>query len=205
MRTNTDLVFVRTLDFTEELQDQIDALSINSIPWNLAGSVNDQTAFSNGLHKTYPVWSDGWTLPVAEQIFNLCVSEFKKLDPTVVIKSVARAILNLTRQDGIMNDASVHQDISNLTHWSFLVYLKGTSGTTDFTASLVDRQIVKTINFDCNKLIAFPSVYAHQGHLPVDNNDRVVLNYVLELDSKLNSHIVDASSLILKKQLGVKL
>ena len=204
MRTNTDLVFVRKLVLPEILQDQINALNIDSIPWNLAGSSNDQTAFSNGLHKTYNVWADKWVLPFAEQIFNLCVDEFKKLDTNVTIKSVVRAILNLTRQDGIMHDASVHQDIRDLTHWSFLVYLKGTSGSTDFNSSLTNLQPVKTVEFECNKLIAFPSVYAHQGHLPIDNSDRIVLNYVVELDSKFNSHIVDMSSSILKKQLGVK-
>ena len=205
LRTNTDLIFVRKLTLSEELQHQIDALDVDRIPWSIVKSdSNRDTAFSNGYHKIHPVWDNNWKLPVAEEIFNLCVDQFKEIDPDADIKSVVRAILNLTRLDGTMTDASMHQDFKNLTHWSFLVYLRGTSGTTDFATSLTDRAVVQAVNFECNKLIAFPSAYAHQGHLPVDNNDRIVLNYVLEIDSKVNSRITEKSSTMLKKQLGVE-
>ena len=204
LRTNTDLIFVRKLVLSDELQDQIDALDVNNIPWSIVKLDNDQdTAFSNGYHKIYPVWDNNWKLPVAEEIFNLCVEQFKEIDPDAGIKSVVRVILNLTRLDGTMTDASMHQDFKNLTHWSFIVYLRGTSGTTDFNTSLTNRTVVQTVNFECNKLIAFPSAYAHQGHLSVDNNDRIVLNYVLEIDSEFNSRITEKSSTTLKKQLGV--
>ena len=205
LRTNTDLIFVRKLTLSEELQDQINKLDVNNIPWSIVKSdSNRDTAFSNGYHKIHPVWDNNWKLPVAEEIFNLCVEQFKEIDPDADIKSVVRAILNLTRLDGTMTDASMHQDFKNLTHWSFLVYLRGTSGATDFATSLTDQAVVQAVNFECNKLIAFPSAYAHQGHLPVDNNDRIVLNYVLEIDSKVNSRITEKSSTMLKKHLGVE-
>ena len=203
MRTNTDLIFVRNLVVPDMLQVQINDLSFGSVQWNTVGSSPAQTAFFNGLHKIYPVWNSTWEMPLAKEIFELCVAEFKKIDHNVVVKSVVRAILNLTRQDGIMTDASVHQDVEDLSHWSFLVYLKGTSGSTDFNTSLTDIKPLTTVEFECNKLIAFPSAYAHQGHLPIDNNDRFVLNYVVELESDLNKHILDASPLILKKNFGV--
>ena len=203
LHTNTDLIFVRNLTLPDELQHQIDALDVDRIPWDTAGRKGGLTDYTNGYHKIYPVWNSEWQLLLAGEIFNLCIQQFRELDPSAVVKSVVRAIRNLSKLDGVMTDASVHQDIVSLTHWSFLVYLKGTSGSTDFITSMTNPTILHSVNFECNKLIAFPSVYAHQGHLPVDNNHRIVLNYVLEIDSEFNSRIAEKSSMMLKKQLGV--
>lgn len=204
VRTNPDLIFVRTLDFSVELQSLIESINDKSVEWTTSGTNSSTTAFFNGLHKIYPCYDNGlWKLELAEQVFEYCVSEFKKLDPTANIKSPTRAILNLTRLDGIMFDASIHQDNTSLTHWSFLVYLKGVSGDTDFNQSMTTSTVISSIKFNPRNVVIFPSVYAHQGHLPVDNNDRFVLNYIVEIESDLNDRILDKSSSILKKQLGV--
>ena len=205
VRTNPDLVFVRTLDFSVELRSLIESINDKSVEWTISGAKGNTTAFFNGLHKIYPCYDNGqWKLDLAETVFEYCVSEFKRLDPTAIIKSPTRAILNLTRSDGIMSEASVHQDNTSLTHWSFLVYLKGTSGDTDFNQSMTTQTVISSIEFNPCHVVMFPSVYAHQGHLPVDNNDRFVLNYIVEIESDLNNRILDKSPSILKKQLGVK-
>lgn len=206
MRTNADLIFVRTLDFSAELQSLIESINDKSVEWTTSGTKDNSTAYFNGLHKIYSCYDTGeWKLELAEKVFECCTSEFKKLDPAADIKPLTRAILNLTRSDGVMTDASVHQDITSLTHWSFLVYLKGISGNTDFNQSMTSSTVVSSVNFKPSNVVMFPSVYAHQGHLPVDNADRIVLNYIVEIDSDLNNRILDKSSSILKKQLGVKI
>lgn len=206
MRTNPDLIFVRTLDFSVELQSLIEAITDKSVEWTTSGikTNGNTTAFFNGLHKVYPCYDNGkWKLELAETVFEYCVNEFKKLDATANIKSPTRAILNLSRSDGIMSDASVHQDVTSLTHWSFLVYLKGISGDTDFNQSMTAHTVISSIKFNPSNVVMFPSVYAHQGHLPIDSGDRYVLNYIVEIESDLNNQILDKSPLILKKQFGV--
>jgi hypothetical protein len=204
VRTNTDLVFVRKLNFSPEIQNLIDSINIKSVDWTTSGVKDSDSAYFNGLHKIYPCYDNGqWKFNLAEQLFQCCIDEFTTVDSTAKVKELTRCIMNLTRQDGTMSDASMHQDASSIHHWSFLLYLKGTSGDTDFNQSMTDTAVVHTVKYEPGSLVMFPSVYTHQGHLPVDNNDRIVLNYIVEIDSILNNHILDTSSSILKKNFGV--
>lgn len=197
IRTNLDLVFERTLN----LPNSVDELGEKSFEWLISGAMpNSLSYFHNGLHKIYPVWENQkWRARLAEEVYKLCVDEFKKIDPDVDIKGIVRANINLTVNNGKMFDASIHADNSELDSWVFLVYLLGSSGSTDFNQSLTDPTVVKTVEFEPSKLLIFPACYAHQGHLPVDSSPRFVLNYVVTVETKLRDQILAKSSNTLRK------
>lgn len=201
IRTNLDLVFERTLALSPEIKEEVAGLNEQSYPWTTSGyNPSTSDSFYNGMHKIFTSWDKGqWVNPLAEKIYPYCVEEFKKIDPEAKDFEIIRVILNCTSNDGKMTAASIHQDSPDLDYWSFLLYLKGTSGNTHFNQSLTDVRVAKTVEFRPFTLTIFPSSYTHQGLLPVDKESRFVLNYIVRVNTKLRDRVLDASSHLLRK------
>jgi hypothetical protein len=201
VRTDTDLVFVRDIALSNSIVNDIDKLDLSNIDWKTVGYFpTGENYFHNGFNKTFECYLDGkFNFELAENIYPYLIEEFKKLDPDASVKEIIRAQMTYTTLDGKMRDADIHQDNNNLGAWSFLLYLKGNSGNTDFNASLVDTTVLKTVNIKPYKLVIFPSLYAHQGHIPTDNADRLVMNFVIYIDTVLNYSVLNKSANSIKK------
>jgi len=202
IRTNLDLVFDRTL----VLPPEIDDLNEDSYQWMTVGRHPELEAeFHNGYHKTAAVYdkdTDKFTPEYVRRIFESAWQEFLTIDPDAKIVQIVRGLIGMSNTRGNMQDAWVHRDSFNLNRWSFLVHVKGTSGTTDFMDSTADPTVIKTIDFVPGQVTMFPSIYDHQGHLPTDTNDRYIMNFIMELDTKLNKQVFDTSPVMVKKAIS---
>lgn len=201
VRTDTDLVFVRDIALPDTIINDIDTLDLSDIDWKIAGYIpTGENYFHNGFNKTFECYLNGkFIFDLAGNIYPYLIDEFKKLDPDASIKEIVRAQMTYTKLDGRMRDADIHQDNNNLGTWSFLLYLKGNKGNTDFNASMLDNTVLKTVNIQPCKLVIFPSLYAHQGHIPTDNSDRLIMNFVVDIDTVLNYSVLNKSSSSIKK------
>lgn len=201
VRTDTDLVFVRDIVLSDSVKESIKNLDLSKIDWKTAGYIpSGINYFHNGFNKTFECYLENkFVFPLAEVILDYAIEEFKKIDPNMKFKEIVRAQMTYTKRDGRMRDADIHQDNNRLGSWSFLFYLKGNTGNTDFNSSMIDTTILKTVKFQPYKLVIFPSLYAHQGHIPEDDNDRLIMNFVIAIDTVLNHNVLNKSPNSIKK------
>lgn len=201
VRTDIDLVFVRDIVLSNSIKEQVESLELSNIDWKIAGYVpTGESYFHNGFNKTFECYLENkFIFPLSEKILEYGIEEFKKIDPNARLKEVIRAQMTYTVHDGRMRDADVHQDNNNLGTWSFLFYLKGNNGNTDFNSSLIDTTVLKTITFEPYKLVIFPSLYAHQGHIPKNNSDRLIMNFIVDIDTVLNYSVLNKSPNSIRK------
>lgn len=201
VRTNADLVFVRDIALSNQVKEQVDNLELSTIDWKIAGYIpTGVNYFHNGFNKTFECYLENRFIhPLAETMLEYGIEEFKNLDPSATLKEVIRAQMTYTKRDGRMRDADIHQDNNQLGAWTFLFYLKGDNGNTDFNASMIDNTVLKTVEFSKYKLVIFPSMYAHQGHIPKNDSDRLIMNFVVMIDTVLNHSVLDKSPSSIRK------
>lgn len=193
--TKLELVFVSQLDFSEDIQTEIQNYNYQTILDKLPGTgFNFYTQFDNGGIKV--VGLDDWDTIIhqekptyIEKIQSLIINEWKNIDPTAVIGPNLRTNLNV----GIMNDrqSDVHLDVTGtwVKEWSALVHLNDSDGPTDFVTSKIMQDVILSIPFKPGQLIIFPSVYAHRGSVPTTNN-RCTINYMFNVDTELNKQVL---------------
>ena len=153
---------------------------------SLAKSIEDFTtnSFTNNIELS--------THSFVNPLFEHCLEEFKKLDADFSFRNLLRILL-ARLPVGHSHADGIHRDYDSLNHWSFLIHLKGTSGNTCFYESIIKDKICKSIPFKPYTLIIFPSLYAHKG-MNTTTIDRYHINFIMELDTKLNGKILDKSS-----------
>jgi hypothetical protein len=174
-------------------------LDIKNIDWKIAGYVTSgNNYFHNGFNKTYEISNDenlDWLVSILSDIAQ---RQLNLIDPNSKIQSLIRAQMTYTVQDGKMRDADIHQDNNTPDSWSFLFYLIGDSGNTDFFDTMFSTNPLTTVNIKQSRLVFFPSVYAHRGHIP-DSGERLIANLVFIVDTSLNDKILEKSPTAIRK------
>lgn len=206
IETDLDLVFVTKLSLPPDLQAEFDQLSADSYEWRVSThNFVPDADFHNGHLKVCSVFTYRQDPNVFidrfnEELFKLCWQEFLKIDPDAELRSVVRGLASWANIRGRMTAASPHHDGTILEEWSFLVHLKGASGTTNFFDNEINRKLIKTVDFEPLRLMIFPSVYQHQGMLPLSREeDRIVVNYIGDIKTSLNDRVLLKSPQILQK------
>ena len=203
--TNTDLIFIKQLEFDSTIVDEIQQYDYQSIINNKRGSgINPQAGIDEGgvkvvgtnynlIEKNNTPIEDTWAgfkKPLyMEKIRQMVVDAFREVDQDAVIRYIVRSNLNIysiTDRPG-----EPHQDISKdwQDEWSMLVHLNNSDGPTDFFISQTIPERVLSVPFRPGRLIIFPSVYSHCGAIPTVNN-RYSVNYIMGIDTKLNSKVL---------------
>jgi hypothetical protein len=136
--TNTDLIFVTKLQIPKELQTEID-------------NINCTALVNNVTYEDYKF---------IKPIEQLCLMELQKIDKEIVVYNTHRILLSQLPKNHKHIDG-IHRDSDVLNHWSFLIHLKGDSGSTVFYDDLIRSQICKEVPFVPGTLIMFPSLYPH--------------------------------------------
>lgn len=204
IKTNTDLIYIRKPAWSQHVQEEIDRLSAESYNWHVAGRHPlIEAEFHNGYQKTASVYQPnlGFVAPYINEIFNSAWNEFLLLDPSAKIIEIVRGLISLSNNRSNMIDASIHRDSFSTNTWSFLVHIKGTSGTTEFFDSDANTSVIMSTDFEPGKITMFPSLYSHQGHLPDDDNDRFIMNFIVKIDTVLNNRVFDTSPTMVQKSI----
>lgn len=170
VQTSTGLIYVIDLALDDDLKNKIEIFSTESFSKNI---VLDSYDF-------------------VEPLYNICIEEFKKLDNEVKVKTLRRILLARLPK-GHSHADGIHRDYDESNNWSLLVHLKGDSGDTCFYDSIIKDTACKNVTFKPYRLIVFPSLYAHRG-FTTTNLDRYTINFIVELDTKLNDKILEKSS-----------
>jgi hypothetical protein len=199
--TDENYIFVKKLVLPDHLSQQIDQINYNLYSWHVSG-VKPGYDFHNGFNKISDVYNSDTGQHVNDlhkEIYGLLIQEFLKIDADAKSIFPIRGIINWTHTRSNMRPAESHCDSTVIGHWSFLLHFKGSSGKTVFLSDNFKRQVIKTIEFEPMNLIIFPSIYSHQGFLPVDNLDRFSVNYIVSIDTKMNQELLSKSPLIIQK------
>ena len=193
--TKPELVFVKQLEFGEDVQYEIDNYNYQTILNKILGTgYNIYTQFDNGGTKV--VGLDDWDVTVKQakptyldKIRSLIAQEWSKIDPEAVIGPTIRANLNVGVPTNRLSD--VHLDVTGTwsNEWSALVHLNESDGPTDFVMSKIMQDVILSVPFKAGQVIIFPSVYAHRGSVPSANN-RLTINYIFNVDTELNSRVL---------------
>lgn len=198
--TDTDLIFIKQLEFDNTILDEIQNYDYQPIINNTRGSgVNFVAGHDEGgarvigtIYKDNIPIVDSWTLykkPVyMEKIQQMVVDAFREIDQDAVVNHVVRSNLNIFSTTDRMGEP--HQDIvSTWGHeWSMLVHLNDSDGPTDFFISQTTQEVILSVPFKPGQLIIFPSVYSHCGRNPTAN-PRYSANYIMSMNTKLNNKV----------------
>ena len=193
--TRTDLIFVRQLEFSNDILEEIENYNYTAIQEKTDGvGFNQRTGFDNG--GAWVVGKTDWEKLALEKptyldkVKQLVIDQWHILDPDVVIRDSLRANLNIVVKTNRPSD--IHADIlrSWTDEWSALVHLNESDGPTEFVASkIMQENVVASIPHKAARLIIFPSIYAHRGLVPTDKN-RYSLSYIFKVDTKFNSQVL---------------
>lgn len=194
--TNLERVYERKLEVSDQLQAQIDAFDWTSLPYYRItvdyNYKNDQGNQTTCTICADDVWNDHIKPNFVDELTELVIAEFKKLDPTATVKSILNLNINLTSSDPKhnMRESEVHSDSAEFRgEWTLLVHLKGDSGSTVMYDNMIFRNPVKEFSFEPIKVCIYPAIYAHAGRLPDTNTDRIVARYIIQFDSVLNEEV----------------
>lgn len=197
--TNQDLIFVSDNVFSIDALIELNELDLQSIDWKIAGYVpGGNNYFHNGFNKTFELTDHPDYVWLVSLLQEIATTQFKLIDADSTVIELVRAQMTYTVQDGRMRDADIHQDNNLLDSWSFLFYLLGDSGNTDFFTNMFGGDPIKTVEIKQYRLVIFPSVYAHRGHIP-DSGDRLIANLVFNISTQLKDKILDKSSNAIQK------
>jgi hypothetical protein len=193
--TKTDLIFVKQLDFSIDILNEIQNYNYQTILNKLVGTgYNFYTKFDNGGTKV--VGLDDWDTVIKQQpptymdkIKQLIVAAWAEIDPDAVLLKDFRINLNI----GVPTDrpSDVHLDVTGTwsNEWSALVHLNDSDGPTEFFTSRIVENLIFSVPFKAGQLIIFPSVYAHRGSVPTSNN-RITINYIFDVNTELNTRVL---------------
>jgi len=193
--TKPELVFVRQLNFSNDILEEIQNYNYSPILQKILGTgFNFYTKFDNGGTKV--VGLEDWEVLVRQEkptyldkIQSMIVQEWNKIDPTAVIGPTIRANLNIGVPDNRPSD--VHHDVTSTwtNEWSALVHLNESDGPTDFVISKIMQDVILSVPFKAGQVIIFPSVYAHRGSVPAASN-RLTINYIFNVDTEFNTGVL---------------
>lgn len=198
---NDDLIFVKKLNLTDHVVDLVDNLDKDSYPWLVSGRA-PYGDFHNGFIKVsslYDAKTNFFIDSLSENLFKLAHEQFLKIDPAGKLESVERGFISWSHTRTNMVPATPHCDSTKLGDWTFLIHLKGSSGDTLFYKDGVELETIKTVKFEPTNIVIFPSVYRHQGLLPVDTSDRYIVNLVARIDTVLNEKILLKSPAVIQQ------
>ena len=199
--TNTDLIFIKQLEFDSTIVDEIQQYDYQPIINNkiIGSGINPAgddegsvkvvgTAFKDNI----PV-IDEWTVfkkPLyMEKIKQMSINAFKEIDPDAVFNHIVRSNLNIYLNTDRLGEP--HQDIIDIwkNEWSMLVHLNDSDGATNFFISQTIPEVTLSVPFKPGQLIIFPSIYSHCGGIPTVKT-RYSINYIMSIDTKLNSRVL---------------
>lgn len=188
IRTDLNHVYVRDYEFSEELKH---LLETESVPW---GITNKNQIWDGGrLHMLTAYHNDWWNPENPKWVYLIdeMVQNFiKDIDNDVVIESLNRIHALEFINDGDMRCHEAHQDQYIFDNqWTVLVHVYGTSGDTVFYHSMNIQEVIKSVPFKQGRMLLYPSVYAHKGNLPTDNNKRCIINYLYKLKTHINDDV----------------
>lgn len=197
--TDTNLIFIKQLEFDNTIVDEIRQYDYQPIVNNTAGSGINPAGHDEGgarvvgtIFKDNVPVVDSWTLfkkPLyIEKIKQMSIDAFKEIDQDAVVNYIVRANLNVFSTTD--RPGEPHLDVVNTweNEWSMLVHLNDSDGPTDFFISQTMPEVVLSVPFKPGRLIIFPSVYSHCGCIPTVNS-RYTVNYIMSVDTKLNSKV----------------
>ena len=199
--TNTDLIFIKQLEFDSTIVDEIQQYDYQPIINNkIIGSGINRAGDDEGSVKVVgttfkdniPV-IDEWAVfkkPLyMEKIKQMSINAFKEIDQDAVFNHIVRSNLNIYLNTDRLGEP--HLDIIDTwkNEWSMLVHLNNSDGATDFFISQTMPEVVLSVPFKPGQLIIFPSVYSHCGGIPTVN-PRYTVNYIMSVDTKLNSKVL---------------
>jgi len=201
INTDEDLIFVRKLQLSDELLRKVDQLDSGDYTWYVSGK-DPGDDFHNGFIKLSTIYDEKTTQYVNElhqALFDLSYHEFLKIDPQGKLISKVRGFISWSHSRNKMMPATPHCDSTTVGDWTFLIQVKGTSGATVFLDNSRNRQVIKAVDFDPMTLVIFPSIYSHQGLLPIDSTDRYIVNFVSTIETSMNEKILSKSPDIIQR------
>lgn len=188
--TNTDLIFI----FDDVLENEC-LETINNYNWSLLNWFRQR---EHGMIRGY-LFRDGDSIfpTFLETLKLLALKNLQTKDNTATIADVYSYYIGLAvKDDKIYHRPDIHADCAGPGgRWSCLYHLQGdsSSGPTTFYNNTVNKKIIKSVEFKPNRLIIFPSIYQHQGSIPEDGKERMIINISLWFDTKLNKDILKNS------------
>ena len=188
--TNTDLIFI----FDNILENEC-LETINNYDWN---SLNWFRQREHGMIRGY-LFRDGDSIfpTFLETLKLIALKNLQTKDNTATIADVYSYYVGFaTKNDKMYHQPGIHADCGGPGgRWSCLYHLRGdsSSGPTTFYNNTVNKKIIKSVEFKPNRLIIFPSIYQHQGSIPEDGKERMIINISLWFDTKLNKDILKNS------------
>lgn len=192
VETNPELIFC-----FDDVLDQDTLNNIVSFGWQ---DMPFSRLKSNGFIKTFTYYPGN--LDFLETLTNNGFRCFQSKDNNASLLTVSSFLFNLAEDDGIMTRSEIHPDIfATGGKWTMLYHLTGDSGPTDFYNNVVNKKVIKSVEFKPNRLIIFPGIYVHRGSLP--NRDiRLVVNIRCEIDTILNKNILKNSPILENRYQG---
>lgn len=186
--TDIENIYIKDYDFSSEL---IHLLETEVVPW---GKTTKNQIWDGGKLNMLTAYTIGWWNPENPKWVNIIDSMVQKflidIDPYCKIESLNRIHALEFQNDGIMRCHETHQDQYEFDNqWTVLVHVYGTSGDTMFYKTMNIPEIVKTVSFRQGRMLLYPSVYAHKGSMPTDNNKRCIINYLYKLETKLSDKV----------------
>lgn len=186
--TDTNHIYIRDYDFSTEL---LELLEKESVPW---GKTTKNQIWDGGKLNMLTAYTLNWWNPENPKwvyVIDDMVQKFlKDIDPDCEIESLNRIHALEFVNDGNMRCHETHQDQYVFDNqWTVLVHVYGTSGDTIFYKNMNIPEIVKTVPFRQGRMLLYPSVYAHKGSMPTDDNKRCIINYLYKLKTKLSNDV----------------
>lgn len=192
IEANPDLIF-----YFDNVLDRSVLTSVVNFKWQELVPMRNK---ENGFIKTFDFYLDRGNPPSFLQSFkDRGVECFSSLDNNFTLKSIDKFHFSLSESDGTMTRQNMHPDAHKPGgNWTMLYHLDGEDGSTNFYNNKINKQVIKEVKFNPNRLIIFPAIYFHQGDLPIRGR-RLVVNIRCQFNTKFNLEILKNSPILQKK------
>lgn len=165
----------------------IDLSSLDSYNWKTWEEGNSTRYGRLPYSHRRPEWESD-TPEICLVGYKKSIEVLKKINKNCNIVSLDKCLILKVFKGNVLNQSNIHRDSGFENRWTVLWFLSG-DGNTSFYKDLTLESKIKEIQFETGKAAIFPSQIYHAPGFPIEQEPRIVINYVFHVENLLETNI----------------